>query len=140
MQKISPHNLPPDFQLKKVLETEIGVVYFYDNIVIFEAKEGIVMSYKTGFSLLLKGLNYLGPNAGYYISNRINSYSIKPMDYKYLNNVPTLRALAVVNYNEIGHSECRIWRQNSVKNHSKYLIILLKPSFGQKVIYEINLK
>src|SRR5690606_7104925 len=108
MQKTSPHNLPADFQLKKTLDTDIGMVYFYDNIVVFEAKEGIIMSYKTGFSILLKGLNYLGPKRWVLISNRVHSYSIKPMDYKYLNKVPTLRAVGVVNYSEVGHSNAQL--------------------------------
>ncbi len=103
MQKISPHNLPSDFQLKRTLETEIGMVYFYGNVVIVEAKEGIVLSYKTGFSVLLNGLSLLGTKPWVYISNRIHSYSIKPMDYKYLNKVPTLKAVGIVNYMEAGH-------------------------------------
>lgn len=108
MQKISPHNLPPNFQLKKTLDTEIGMIYFYDTIVIFEAKEGIIMSYKTGFSILLKGLNYLGSKRWVLISNRVHSYSINTMDYKYLNKVPTLRAVGVVNYRELGHSNAEL--------------------------------
>lgn len=103
MEKIEPHNLPQDFQLKKSIETDIGMLYFYNGIVIIEANEGITLSYKTGFSILIKGLNYLGTKPWVYISNRIHSYSIKPMDYKYLNKVPTLKAVGVVNYREIGH-------------------------------------
>jgi len=108
MDKIVPHNLTPDFQLKKKMETNIGVVYFYNNIVIFEAKEGVVLSYKTGFSILLKSLNYLGTKPFVYISNRVHSYSVKPMDYKYLNKVPTLRAVGVVNYSEVGHTNAEL--------------------------------
>ncbi|HPE82701.1 MAG: hypothetical protein KDC94_01425 [Aequorivita sp.] len=108
MEKIVTHNLPQGFQLKKKLETDIGMVYFYNGIVIFEAKEGVVLSYKTGFSILLKGLNYLGAKPWVYISNRVHSYSVKPMDYKYLNTVPTLRAVGVVNYNEMGHTNAEL--------------------------------
>lgn len=103
MEQISPHNLHSDFQLKKVLETNIGLVYFYGNLIVVEANEGIVLSYKTGFSVLLNGLSMLGAKPWVYISNRIHSYSIKPMDYKYLNKVPTLKAIGIVNYNEMGH-------------------------------------
>ena len=85
MKKLSPHKLPEDIVLKNVLETDIGTVFFYGNIVVFEAKEGIVLSYKNGFSILLKGLKILGAKPWVYISNRVNSYSIKPIDYKYLN-------------------------------------------------------
>lgn len=108
MEKITQHNLPSDFQLKKKTETDIGMIYFYNGIVIFEAKEGVVLSYKTGFSILLKGLNYLGTKPWVYISNRVHSYSIKPMDYKYLNKVPTLRAVGVVNYSEVGHTNAEL--------------------------------
>ncbi len=108
MQKKAPHNLPSGFQLKKRLDTDVGVFYFYENIVVFEAQESVVMSYKTGFSILLNILNYLGTKRVVYISNRVNSYSIKPMDYKYLNNIPTLRAIGIVNYSEVGHTNAEL--------------------------------
>jgi hypothetical protein len=108
MQIISPHNLPNDFQLKSKLETDIGVVYFYGNIVVFEANEGVTLSYKTGFSVLLKGLTIVGTKPFVYISNRTNSYSIKPMDYKYLNKVPTLKCVGIVTYSEVGHSNAEL--------------------------------
>ncbi|OAD91343.1 hypothetical protein A7A78_12345 [Aequorivita soesokkakensis] len=108
MQKITQHNLPNDFQLKSKLETDIGVVYFYGNIVVFEANEGVTLSYKTGFSVLLKGLTIVGTKPFVYISNRTNSYSIKPMDYKYLNKVPTLKCVGIVTYSEVGHSNAEL--------------------------------
>ncbi|SRX54936.1 hypothetical protein [Aequorivita sp. CIP111184] len=104
MQKISPHTLPDHFHLKKIVETDIGILYFYDNIVVFEAYEGVILSYKTAFSVLLKGLTIVGAETFVYISNRVHSYSIKPMDYKYLNKVPTLKAVGLVYYNEVGRS------------------------------------
>ncbi len=108
MQKITQHNLPNDFQLKSKLETDIGVVYFYGNIVVFEANEGVTLSYKTGFSVLLKGLTIVGTKPFVYISNRTNSYSIKPMDYKYLNKVPTLKCVGIVTYSEVGYSNAEL--------------------------------
>ncbi len=108
MYKISPHKLPNDFQLKKTLETDIGILYFYGNIVVFEANEGVILSYKTGFSVLLKGLTIVGAKPFVYISNRIHSYSIKPIDYKYLNKVPSLKAVGLVYYNEVGLSNAEL--------------------------------
>ncbi|HAT64997.1 MAG TPA: hypothetical protein DCS66_10395, partial [Flavobacteriaceae bacterium] len=35
-----------------------------------------------------------------YIANRIHSYSVNPTDFKYLEAVPTLKGIAVVNYTE----------------------------------------
>lgn len=108
MQQISPHILPSNFQIKKTLETDIGMVYFYGNIVVFEANEGVTLSYKTGFSILLKCLTVVGSRPCVYISNRINSYSIKPMDYKYLNKVPTLKCCGIVTYSGVGHSNAEL--------------------------------
>ncbi len=108
MLKISPHNLPNDFQLKKTLETDIGTIYFYGNVVVFEANEGVILSYKTGFSILLKGLTIIGSKPFVYISNRTNSYSIKPIDYKYMNKVPTLKCFGIVTYSEVGHSNAEL--------------------------------
>ena len=108
MEQISPHQLPPDFRLTNMLETDIGILYFYGNIVVFEAFEGVILSYKTGFSVLLKGLTIVGTQPFVYISNRIHSYSIKPMDYKYLNKVPTLKCCGIVTYSEVGHSKAEL--------------------------------
>ncbi len=103
MEQVSPHNLPPEFQLTKVVEMEIGNYFFYDNIVIVEAKEGIMLSYKRYLSVILLILNITERKPWIYISNRINSYAIQPLDYKYLNKIPSLKALGIVNYTESGY-------------------------------------
>lgn len=92
----TPHNLPKEAIFKQILETEIGTIYFYEGIVIVEAKEGITISYKTGFSTLVKGLQITGLKPFVYISNRLNSYSVDPNDYKYLNKIPSLKGIGIV--------------------------------------------
>ncbi|MBT0608960.1 hypothetical protein [Aequorivita echinoideorum] len=101
MKYLSPHNFPQQIPLNQILETDIGKLYFYENIVVMEVDEGVVLSYKNGFSILIQGLNILEGRPFVYISNRIHSYSIKLPDYKYLNKVPTLRGVAVVTYTEV---------------------------------------
>jgi hypothetical protein len=96
METQNHHNFPKEEVLQETLETEIGLVSFYSNIVVVEANEGITLSYKTGFSVLLKGLKIVGLRPFVYIANRINSYSVNPNDYKYLNNIPTIKAIAIV--------------------------------------------
>lgn len=108
MNKKLQHNLPDEFTLEKVMESEVGVFYFYGNIIVFEAYEGVVVSYKTGFSILLKFLSILGTKPFVYISNRVNSYSINPVDYKYVNNIPTLKSLGIVYYNEMGKANAEL--------------------------------
>jgi hypothetical protein len=81
---------------------DIGTAYFYNNIIIVEANEGVTISYKTGFSFLLKALQYIGAKPWVYIANRINSYSVNPNDYKYLERIPTLKGIAIVTPTKIG--------------------------------------
>lgn len=94
------HNLPDDFQLDYAIENEYATVYFYGNLVILEANEGVSFSIKTGISLLIKAIAYLGSKPVVLISNRVNSYSVIPTDYKYLEHVPTLKGIAVVYHSE----------------------------------------
>lgn len=108
MSQNPSHNLPAEFQLTNVMEMDIGNYFFYGNIVIVEVKEGILLSYKKDFSVLLNALNITGGAPWVYIANRINSYAIQPMDYKYLNKIPSLKALAVVNYTELGQLNAQL--------------------------------
>tara|TARA_R110002124_G_C8974716_1_gene515869 strand:- start:12138 stop:12611 length:474 start_codon:yes stop_codon:yes gene_type:complete len=100
MNTTQPHNLPEPFTLTDSIKTEIGTVYFYGNFVVVEMNEGVNVSFKTGFSILLKGLSILGGKPCIYIANRIHSYSVTPTDYKYLNKVPSLKGVAIVNHLE----------------------------------------
>lgn len=43
-----------------------------------------------------------------YISNRVNSYSINAIDLKYLNHIPTLKAIAVINYSEFSEMNAEL--------------------------------
>jgi hypothetical protein len=102
------HNIPDSAQLKEVFDTEVATIFFYDNIVIVEALEGVTLSYKTSFSVLVKGLKYMGNRPWVYISNRVHSYSVNPNDYKYLNEIPSLKAIAIVNYTETGRKNAQL--------------------------------
>jgi hypothetical protein len=101
MEFTNPHNLSTSAELKHVLKTEIVTIYFYEDIVVVEAEEGVTLSYKTGFSILVSGLKYIGNRPFIYITNRVNSYSVNPHDYVYLEKIPTLKGLAIVAPHEI---------------------------------------
>jgi len=90
------HNFLKDIKLLNTLETNTLNAYFYNNFVVVEVSEGVNLNFKSGFSLLLKGLQIHGTRPFIYISNRINSYSLNPNDYKYLEKIPTLKGLAIV--------------------------------------------
>jgi hypothetical protein len=93
--------LSEDLQANEVLDTEIGTIYFYDSILVMEAKEDVLISIKTGLSILLDVVKRVGLKPVVYISNRVNSYSVDPNDYKFLNMIPNLKGIAIVSYSEI---------------------------------------
>lgn len=100
MNPDTPHNLSKYTKYRKTFETEACSVYLYDNLLVLEVTEGTTLCYSNGFSLLLKCLSVLGNKPWFLISHRINSYSVNPNDYKYLQKVPTLKGIAVVYNNE----------------------------------------
>ena len=108
MKLTNPHNLTASVTLKHVMETDIVTVYYYDDIVIVEAQEGVTLSYQTAFSILVKGLKYTCMNPFVYISNRINSYSLNPNDYIYLEKIPTLKGIGIIAPTEIGRQNAEM--------------------------------
>ncbi len=101
MPKMIQYTLPSEYQLTDFRQNELGIMYLYTNIVVFEAREGQVVSYNPCFSQLLNQLKVLGPKPWGYISNRTQSYAVKPLDYKYLNKISSLKAFAIVSYSEM---------------------------------------
>jgi hypothetical protein len=85
---------------RKVLDTEIGTIYIYNNLVIMEGKENVNISISNGMPILLKVVKLVGLRSVVYISNRIHAYSVDPNDYKYLEMIPNLKGIGVVTYNQ----------------------------------------
>ena len=109
------HNLPDHIKLTNVIENDIANVYFYENLVVVEVTEGMNISIKNGFSLLLNVLSILRTKNWVYISNRVNSYSVDPNDYKYLNKIPTLQGIAIVDNKESGKASAYLEQSFSKK-------------------------
>jgi hypothetical protein len=108
MKQPKHHQFDTPLTLSHIIEREIATVYFYKKIIIVEAKEGVNLSYKTAFSLLIKVLAMLKNKPWVYISNRKNSYSVTPTDYKYLKHVSTIKGLAVVVSSQTGQINAEI--------------------------------
>ena len=92
----SPQHFLDGNQPQHVQFSDIGTIYFYQNCLVGEFNEGVTVSYSTGFTLLLNCLKHIGAKSFYIISNRRNSYSVQPNDYKYLEKVPNLKGIAIV--------------------------------------------
>ena len=92
----NPHKLPNESGLTYLIDNELVRVYFYDNVIIAEVKEGRTANYKTGFATLVKAVNNIKPRPWVYISNRINNYNVHPSSFKYIRLAPFVRGAAVV--------------------------------------------
>ena len=91
-----------DLSLRDTLTTELGTIQIYNNLIVMEAKEDALLSIRTGLFILLKVIQIVGTRPVVYISNRVNSYSVDPNDYKYLEMIPTLKGIAVVKHDPVG--------------------------------------
>jgi len=83
---------------------DFGTVYFLPHILISEFNEGITFSYKHALEFLdLAEEFYQGNENVIYISNRINSYSVKPLDWiKIKNKYDCVKSIGIVHYNKLG--------------------------------------
>ena len=96
MNLTHPQHFPDGRSPKFVQTSEIGTVYIYERIIVTEFNEGVNVSYTTGFNLLVAVLKHIGNKPYTIISNRINSYSVQPTDYKFLERIPNLKGIAIV--------------------------------------------
>ena len=80
---------------------DFGTIYFFDNIVVSEINEGVVFSYQTALSVFEFAKEHYHPEQKIvYLSNRINSYSVKPTDWIKVNNkFQNLIGIGIVHYN-----------------------------------------
>ncbi|MCF6306826.1 MAG: hypothetical protein L3J09_02610 [Flavobacteriaceae bacterium] len=83
-----------------IIKTKEVCISIYERIAIVEISEGKTVNFKTGYKTLIRLLSIIGDKPWIYISNRVNSYSLDPNDYKYLNMIPTLKGIGVVQYKE----------------------------------------
>jgi len=83
---------------------DFGNVYFLSHILISEFNEGITISYKHALDFLnLAEEFYQGDKNVIYISNRVNSYSVKPLDWiKIKNKYNCVKSIGIVHYNKLG--------------------------------------
>lgn len=85
---------------------DFGTFYFFDGVIVGELNEGITFSYKEAKKFIDVALEYYGPDKNVvYVSNRVNSYSVRPTDWVKINNtLQTLIAVGVVHYSTFSKS------------------------------------
>ncbi|MEW7292950.1 hypothetical protein [Aquimarina sp. 2304DJ70-9] len=88
--------------LIKSYHLDMGKVSFYKNYLIIEVAEGTSFNHEKAKQLSELTNLHFGDSAFGYISNRVNSYSLEPLDYLKIKEVfPNIKAFAVVIYNNL---------------------------------------
>jgi len=94
--KVSSHGLKKEY----VLET--GKFYFYDNYVVGEFKDGILVTINNFKEIHELALQHFNDQPYGYVSNRINSYTINVINFIDHEEIfEKLVAYAIVSYNNI---------------------------------------
>tara|TARA_R110000787_G_scaffold59922_13_gene135910 strand:- start:6806 stop:7189 length:384 start_codon:yes stop_codon:yes gene_type:complete len=86
------------FKTTIIIKTNDVTIRIHKSVVIIEIAEGTSLSYENGIQTLHRLLSIIGDKPWVYISNRVNSYSLDPNDYKHLNEIPTLKGIGVIQY------------------------------------------
>lgn len=87
-----------------VIEThqlKIGTFYFFNNLVIAEIKEGVHIDLKSSQEFFKITNAFFANNKPFgYISNRINKFSVSPVDYaNYSLKLDNIKAFCAITYN-----------------------------------------
>jgi len=92
-------------------DLNLGVYYFFENYFIAEIKEGEIITLQKLDDLIPLILKHYGNGKPFsYISNRVNSHSISPVDYLDcpLNSMKNFSGYGVVTYNKISEKSVHV--------------------------------
>lgn len=83
----------------KELNYEHGDVYIFNDFLVSENKQGITYTWENGVKVINDVVDFFGKRGNnlVYISNRINSYAVKPNDWlKFFSHSYSIRGYGVV--------------------------------------------
>lgn len=106
-------------QVTKVKDINLGHLYFLNDIVVSEFKEGVHVTYENAQELITIIREYFGSAKPFgFISNMIHSYSMNPADTpRFKEELKNLSAYGVVSYNAAGKLNAEI-ENNFCKNEN----------------------
>ena len=81
-----------------------GIYYFFKDYVIAEIHQGIIYTWDSAQDVIEAAHKHYGENHNIcYITNRVNKYSINPLDWmKFFNTKNSLNGYAIVSYTKNG--------------------------------------
>ncbi|WP_299887983.1 hypothetical protein [uncultured Lacinutrix sp.] len=84
--------------------SEYGNYYFFDDFIISEINEGVLYNWAAAQDAIEAAYKHYGENPSIcYITNRVNNYSVKPLDWiKFFSSKNKLNGYAIVSYTERG--------------------------------------
>ncbi len=104
-----------NFEVKKTYSFPFGKVDFYSNFLITELNEGVNFGIEEALEISELVTRHFKEIPFGYISNRVNSYSLTPVNYLKIKEVfPTIKAFAAVTYSEMQKSVIKV--ENSFLN------------------------
>jgi len=76
-------------EAKKIFKLQLGTFYFFEKFIVAEINEGENVNWNNCQDLIKLATDHYPPNIKInYISNRINNYSVSPVDWlKFINNI-----------------------------------------------------
>ena len=103
------------------IELDFGVLWIYDQILVSELHEGVLLDVENNRKILALGREVFQGQAFGYISHRINSYAVDPMVYRESAEHEQLRAIAVVSDKEMARKSARL-EKNFYTNKNSFQI------------------
>ena len=97
-----------DTNLKELIEyvhvSKYGNYYFFKDFIVSEIKQGVIYNWEASQDAIEAAIEYYGENPSIcYISNRVNQYSVNPIDwFKFFKSEKNLNGYAIVSYTENG--------------------------------------
>lgn len=86
----------------KTLETELGTIYFFQNYIITNFKEGTDLDFNSFYPIAVEIGKFYWKRPFGIIANRENEYAINLKDAEVLNMAfPNLKAYAIIAYNQL---------------------------------------
>lgn len=93
--------------IKDVYIFDEGTYYFFDTFIVSEINQDIIYNWETAQNMIKSAIEFYGKDnlsSISYISNRINSYAVKPADWlKFFKSNLNMNAYAIVTYNNRSH-------------------------------------
>lgn len=139
--KLTKSDIFKDLGKYDILELEVGNFYFYDEFVVAEINEGIEFAFENSRVLFDFAIEKYKKVPFGYISNRINSYTTFPVDYKKTYNyLPSLVAFAIITYTNVAKNFTAVEKKFSKNPYQNFTKLEDAIKWVRQIVNEARLK